>query len=75
MTTGGLEALVEARIERAIARGELNDLPGQGSPLALDEETCVAPELRLAFRILKTAGFVPEGSRAAAGNHVSRDAD
>ena len=45
MTTGGLEALVEARIERAIARGELNDLPGQSSPLALDEETCVVPEL------------------------------
>ena len=60
MTTGGLEALVEARIERAIARGELNDLPGQGSPLALDEETCVVPELQLAYRILKNAGYVPE---------------
>ena len=60
VTTGGLDAVVEARIERAIARGELNDLPGQGSPLALQDDTCVAPELRLAYRILKNAGFVPE---------------
>ena len=67
MTTGGLEALVEARIERAIARGELNDLPGQGSPLALDEETCVAPELRLAFRILKKRGIRARGKSSCGG--------
>ena len=60
MTTGGLDSLVEARIEHAIARGELNDLPGQGRPLALDDDTCVAPELRLAHRILKNAGYVPD---------------
>ena len=56
----GLDALVEARIERAIERGELNDLPGRGYPLSLDDDACVAPELRLAYRILKNAGFVPE---------------
>ena len=60
MTIMGLDALVEARIERAIERGELDDLPGQGSPLPLDDDACVAPELRLAYRILKNAGFVPE---------------
>ena len=56
----GLDALVEAKIERAIARGELAGLPGQGRPIALDDDTCVAPELRLAHRILKNAGYVPE---------------
>jgi len=56
----GLDALVEARIVRAIERGELNDLPGQGRPLSLDDDTCVAHEVRLAYRILKNAGFVPE---------------
>ena len=60
MTTMGFDSLVEARIERAIERGELTDLPGQGSPLSLDDDACVAPELRLAYRILKNAGFVPE---------------
>ena len=59
-TLVGLDSLVEARIERAIERGELTGLPGQGRPLALDDDACVAPELRLAHRILKNAGFVPE---------------
>ena len=35
MTIMGLDSLVEARIERAIERGDLTDLPGQGRPLAL----------------------------------------
>ena len=56
----GLDSLVEARIERAIEHGDLTDLPGQGRPLPLEDDTCVAPELRLAYRILKNAGFVPE---------------
>ena len=60
MTAIGLDALVEARIERALERGDLADLPGQGRPIALDDDACVAPELRLAHRILKNAGYVPE---------------
>jgi len=60
MTIMGIDSLVEARIERAIERGELDNLPGHGRPLALDDDSCVAPELRLAYRILKNAGFVPE---------------
>ena len=60
MTIMGLDALVEARIERALERGELTDLPGQGRRLSLDDDAGVAPELRLAYRILKNAGFVPE---------------
>ena len=59
-TIMGLDALVEARIERAIEHGELAGLPGQGRPIALDDDACVAPELRLAHRILKNAGYVPE---------------
>lgn len=59
-TIMGLDTLVEARIERAIERGELAGLPGQGRPIALDDDACVAPELRLAHRILKNAGYVPE---------------
>ena len=55
-----LDALVEARIGRAIERGELDNLPGQGRTLDLDDDACVAPEIRLAYRILKNAGFVPE---------------
>ena len=54
-----LDALAEARIEEAIARGELDDLPGAGRPLVLDDDRLIPEELRAAYRLLKNAGFVP----------------
>jgi hypothetical protein len=50
---------VEARIEEAVRKGEFDDLPGAGRPLVLDDDSMVPAELRVAWRILKNAGFVP----------------
>ena len=59
-----LDNIVEARISEAAERGDFDDLPGAGQPLALEpDEPFVAPELRMAYRILKNAGFVPEEVR------------
>ena len=55
----GLDALVERRIQAAIARGEFDNLPGAGRPLALDDDRLVPEELRVACRLLKNAGVVP----------------
>ena len=54
-----LDFIAEQRIAEAIARGELDNLPGEGRPLELDDDSLVPEELRLAYRILKNAGFVP----------------
>lgn len=54
-----LDALVEQRIAAAAARREFDDLPGAGSPQALDDDLLVPEEVRVANRILKNAGFVP----------------
>ena len=54
-----LEFIAERRIAEAIANGELNDLPGAGQRLDLGDEALVPAELRVAYRILKNAGFVP----------------
>lgn len=51
--------LAERKIEEAIARGELDDLPGAGRPLELDDAALVPEEVRVAYRILKNAGYVP----------------
>jgi len=51
--------LAERKIEEAIARGEFDDLPGQGRPLALDDDALIPEDLRVAYRILKNAGYVP----------------
>jgi hypothetical protein len=55
----GFAALVERRIAEAMARGEFDHLPGQGKPLVLDDDRLVPEEVRVAYRILKNAGFVP----------------
>lgn len=54
-----LDHLAETRIAAAIAAGELANLPGEGRPLDLDDDPLVPEELRVAFRILRNAGFVP----------------
>ena len=60
---GLFDRLAEARIQKAIERGDLDDLPGAGKPLALEDNTLVPEELRVAYRILRNAGYVPEEVR------------
>ncbi len=57
---GLLEDLAEERIRTAMAQGDFDDLPGQGRPLALDDDALVPAEMRLAYRVLKNAGYIPE---------------
>ncbi|RMG92137.1 MAG: DUF1992 domain-containing protein [Zetaproteobacteria bacterium] len=57
---GIIEQLAERKIREAMERGELDHLPGAGRPLQLeDENPFVPPELRMAYKVLKNAGFVP----------------
>jgi hypothetical protein len=52
------QLIAEQRINEAIEKGELDNLPGQGKPLDLDDDTHLPPEMRMAYRILKNAGYV-----------------
>jgi len=52
--------LAEGRIADAMARGEFDGLPGRGKPLPRDDQSLISPELRMAYRILKNAGIVPQ---------------
>lgn len=52
--------LVERKILEAAARGEFDNLPGAGAPLDLSENPYLAPEWRLAFKVLKDNALVPE---------------
>ena len=53
------EAVAEQRIREGVDRGEFADLPGQGRPLDLSGDPLVPEDLRVAYRILKNAGFLP----------------
>ncbi len=57
---GVIEWLAERKIREALERGELDHLPGAGRPLRLEDDDPFMPaELRMSYRVLKNAGFVP----------------
>lgn len=61
---GFLERLAEEKISQAIARGEFDDLPGAGRPIPDEDDLTLVPaDLRMAYRVMKNAGFVPEEVR------------
>lgn len=80
-----IDQLAEERIAAAIDRGELEDLPGQGRAMSLEDDTHVPEELRAAYRVLRNSGFLPpelelrreirsaEQLLSAAGNRMDRD--
>lgn len=55
----GWDAIIEAKIAEAQRAGAFDNLPGAGRPLHLDDDRLVPEDVRMAYRILKNAGFVP----------------
>lgn len=54
--------IVDEKIKQAYEEGEFNNLSGMGKPLSLDDDLGVPENLRMAYRILKNAGYTPEDS-------------
>ena len=54
-----IDQIAEQKIIEAILNGELDNLPGQGQPLRLNDDSYVPEELRVAYRVLKNSDFLP----------------
>jgi Domain of unknown function (DUF1992). len=54
-----LDQWAERHITSAQRNGEFDNLPGQGEPLILDDDSNVPQELRSGYRLLKNAGCLP----------------
>ncbi|ABM61317.1 DnaJ family domain-containing protein [Halorhodospira halophila] len=54
-----IDQIAERRLEEAVEQGELQDLPGAGQPLVLDDDSMVPEHLRTAYRVLKNANCIP----------------
>lgn len=54
-----IDRIAEQKITEAVEHGELDDLPGKGRPLCLDDDSLVPRELRTAYRLLKNSGYLP----------------
>ncbi|WP_419786303.1 DnaJ family domain-containing protein [Pseudodesulfovibrio sp.] len=53
------QIIAEERIRQALEEGKFDNLEGAGKPLKPDGTENLPPELRMAFRVLKNAGYVP----------------
>lgn len=53
------QKIAERRIVEAIREGAFDDLPGAGQPLKLEDDSHIPEDLRMVYKILKNAGFVP----------------
>ena len=67
-----IDQLAERHIQQAMERGELDDLPGMGRPLALEDDALIPEELRAGYRLLKNAGYLPPELQL---NHEIREAE
>lgn len=54
-----LDQWAERHITDAQRKGEFDNLPGQGEPLVLDDDSAVPEALRSGYRLLKNAGCLP----------------
>jgi DnaJ family protein C protein 28 len=53
------ESLIDQKIREGMERGEFDDLPGKGKPVDTSENPFEDPEMRMAHRMLRNAGFAP----------------
>lgn len=51
--------IAEQRIREAMENGAFDNLEGKGRPLRFEDDSFVPPDLRMAYKILKNAGFLP----------------
>lgn len=52
--------IAEEKIKQAMKDGEFDRLPGMGKPLKLDDMAGIPENLRMAYRIMKNAGYTEE---------------
>lgn len=65
--------LVEEQIQKAIKRGDFDNLEGQGQPLNLYENPFEPVELRMTFKILKNNDYAPYWIEL--GKEIDNEAD
>ena len=55
----GFQKIIEKRMLEAQKKGAFDDLPGSGKPITIEDDSHIPEDLRLAYKILKNANFVP----------------
>ena len=70
-----MAVIAERRISEAMSEGLFDNLPGRGRPQELEDLSHLAPEMRLAYIVLKNSGFMEDGVRIAPDKAGTPDRD
>ena len=65
--------VVEERIREAQKDGAFDNLPGQGKPLQLEDQSLVPEDLRMSYHILKNAHVLPPEAEVQKEIHTLQD--
>ncbi|MEH7096178.1 DnaJ family domain-containing protein [Neobacillus vireti] len=57
------QILSEDRIKKAYQDGEFDSLPGLGKPMQLEDLSGIPEDLRMAYKIMKNAGYTEDDRR------------
>jgi hypothetical protein len=60
MDSDTITRIAESQILEAIEDGKFDNLPGKGKPIVLDDDLSIPLHIRMANKVLKNAGVVPE---------------
>lgn len=55
----GIDDIIGGWVRDAEKSGEVEKLPGYGKPLDLESDKHIPPKYRMAYRVLKNAGYAP----------------
>lgn len=55
----GFDKIVEERIIQAQKKGEFDNLKGAGEPIVYEDYSHIPEDLRMAYKLLKNANFIP----------------
>lgn len=67
------ESYIDRAIRQAIGDGKMDNKPGHGQPLRLDDDRHTPPELRMAHKILKDNELLPDWVMLAGELNSRRD--
>jgi len=60
MDTDTIARVAESQILEAIEDGKFDNLPGKGKPIVFEDDLSIPLDVRLANKVLKNAGIVPD---------------
>lgn len=68
-----IATIAEARIKEAERKGEFENLSCMGRPIEYEDDSMIPPDLRMAYKALKNAGYLPPEMQLKKDIHSALD--